>query len=364
MKRWCIVGLCLAMLLCLTACGGDEGTGSGTGTGDGYRLGLATVSKMNVAGGDLSSVKATVAAVTLDKEGVIRQCRIEETAFDVTLKNGALQSMMDTMMMGKWERGDDYTLTDEERGDSSNRRSWREQVDAFCRYVVGKTPDEVSSIAATDGRSSEIPGCDLVITDFIQAVHKAGKSVKNAGMMASDTLHLAVSADRSKDSADEAPQFDIEMAAVTVGKDGKITACVSDTLQAKLTVKEGVFSMASGDLTTKRMMGDSYGMKDASSLKKEWYQQADAFDAYVVGKTPDTLQGVSVDKDGRVDGISGCTIVVSGMLKNVIKAAKMTGTGASDGTADGSTTGTNAGDTLKDDVSDMVSDMTEDTTKK
>ncbi len=366
MKRWSLYGICLLLLLSLTACGGKENAESGMpgGNGNGQQLGMATVSKMDVAGGNMSSVKATVAAVVLDKEGVIRQCRVEETDFDVTLKNGTLQNVMDTMLMGKWERGDQYTLTDEERGDSTTNRTWREQVNAFCRYVVGKTPDEVSAIAATDGRSEEIAGCDLVITDFIQAVHKAGKAAKGVKTAANDTLHLAVSADRSKDSADEAPQFDIEMAAVTVDKQGAVTGCITDTLQAKMTVKEGLFSMASGDITTKRQMGDSYGMKAASSLKKEWYQQADALDNYVVGKTTEALRGVKTDEEGRVDGISGCTMAVNGMMKNIVKAAEMTDTGAGVAGSSGSTTSGNLKDDMSHMVSDMTGEMTKDTTKK
>ncbi len=354
MKKWSIYGLCLVLLLTLCACGKKDDNESNTPTGgDGHRLGMAAVSAMDMKGEDSTNVTATVAAVLLDKEGVIRQCRLEEISFDATLKNGVLQDMMD--MVGKWELGDDYALTDDERGDSQTTYSWREQVDAFCRHVEGMTPDEVSGIAATDGRSNEIEGCHLVITDFIQAVHKAGKEAKTCSATDSDTLKLAVTADKSKDSSDEAPRFDIEMAAVTVGKDNKLTGCFTDTLQAKMTVEEGLFSMATGDITTKRQMGDAYGMKEASSIKKEWYQQADAFDTYAMGKTTEELRGIKTDGEGKVDGISGCTIQVSGMLKNVIKAVEQT-----DKNAGGNTTTGTSKDSLGDDISDTVSDTVSD----
>ncbi len=339
MKKWSIYLICLALLLMLTACGGREDTESGVPTENaGYQLGVGTVSSMDLMGEDMTSVKATFAAVLLDKDGVIRQCRLDETAFDVTLKNGMLQDILD--MTSKWEMGDKYTLTDEEKGDTQTTRSWKEQVQAFCRHVVGMTPDEVSAIAATDGRSNEIEGCDLVITDFIQAVHKAGKAAKKQSSSGGDTLRLAVTAEKSGEATNDTPQYDIEIAAMSLNKNGKITGCYTDTLSTKMSVKEGAFSVVSGDVATKRQMGDSYGMKEASSIKKEWYQQADAFDAYAVGKTADQLRGLKPNSEGKVDGISGCTIKVTGMLKNAIKAAEDT-----DDSEAGSTGGKTTGNT-------------------
>lgn len=354
MKKWLVFALCAVLMFSLCACGKKDKNESDIPTGgDGYRLGLATVSSMELMGKESTNVTATVAAVLLDGKGVIRQCRLEEVAFDATLKNGVLQDMMD--MLGKWEMGDDYDLTDDERGDSQTTLTWKEQVEAFCNHVEGMTPDEVSGIAATDGRTSEIKGCHLVVTDFIQAVHKAGKAAMTSAAHKEDTLRLAVSAATGADSTDQAPRYDIDLAAVTVDKSGKVTACRTDSLQAKMTVEEGLFSMASGDIATKRQMGDTYGMKKASSIKKEWYEQADAFDAYVVGKTADGLRGIKTNSEGKVDGISGCTIAVNGMLKTVIKAVTM----PAEGTAGSSTTTTTRG-SLASDVSDTVSDIADD----
>ncbi|WZU01696.1 hypothetical protein MGH68_00690 [Erysipelothrix sp. D19-032] len=37
---------------------------------------------------------------------------------------------------------------------------------------------------------------------------------------------------------------------------------------------------------TKGQKKDEYGMKIASSIGKEWYEQVAAFNEYVIGKTP------------------------------------------------------------------------------
>ena len=46
---------------------------------------------------------------------------------------------------------------------------------------------------------------------------------------------------------------------------------------------------------SKNELGDAYGMKKASSIGKEWYEQAAAFSAYVTGKTVSEVSGIAVD---------------------------------------------------------------------
>ena len=67
---------------------------------------------------------------------------------------------------------------------------------------------------------------------------------------------------------------------------------------------------------------NGYGMKEASGIKREWYEQADAFDTFVRGKTAAQLTDTKLDGDGKTDAIAGCTISVSGMVESVAKAAE------------------------------------------
>ncbi len=321
MKKLLAIGCGLLMLFSLAACGEkDKGTTpSDTTGGDGRQLGLGSVNTLTVDGQEKTMVKTTVAAVILDKDGKITECKLDEAEFPITLKSGALQVAVDLLTKGDTE---DYTLSDSDIGaGNSSNRSWDDQVDAFCDYVEGMTGAEVSAIAATDGKSEMIKGCDLIITDFIQAVYDATRNAKAKTIGVGDELHLAVSVAKSGESTEQKPQFDIEMAAVTLGGNDRITACFTDSAQAKLTIENSLFSHAAGKMDTKRGKGDAYGMKAASSIKKEWYEQADAFDAYAVGKTAAELAKLSVGTDGKTDAISGCTMAISGMLKNAVKAA-------------------------------------------
>ncbi len=320
MKRYAALVAACVLALSLAGCGEDDKAPTPSG-GDGRRLGLGSVSSLALEGKEKTVVKATVAAVLLDKDGKILSCELDEAELLITLKDGVMQEA--AQWMTKAEQGDNYTLTDRDHGgNAASATSWEAQVDAFCDYVEGKTGAEVAAIAATDGKSEEIRGCDLIITDFIMAVKRASDSALIKHTAAEDELHLAITVSKSGEGSAQKPQLDIEMAAVTLDDSDRITACVTDTAQAKMQVDGGVFVHESGALVSKREAGDGYHMKEASSIKKEWYEQADAFDAYAVDKTADTLGKTPLGNDGKTDAVSGCTIAVSGMLKNAVKAAK------------------------------------------
>ena len=75
-----------------------------------------------------------------------------------------------------------------------------------------------------------------------------------------------------------------------------ITSCNIDAVQAN--VNFDTAGAITTDLTapvlTKNQLGDSYGMKKASAIGKEWYEQAAAFGAYVAGKAGDADLAASV----------------------------------------------------------------------
>lgn len=56
---------------------------------------------------------------------------------------------------------------------------------------------------------------------------------------------------------------------------------------------------------TKRELGDDYGMASNSSIDKEWYEQADAIEAFWLENGPES---VTVDGDGHIDNITGATM--------------------------------------------------------
>ena len=125
-----------------------------------------------------------------------------------------------------------------------------------------------------------------------------------------------------KSSKDGQAQANIALTAVTVDDNGVITACVIDYIQAKIKFDE------TGKLTTdkateflsKNELGDAYGMRVASSIAKEWNEQAAAFAAYCVGKTIEEVKAMAVTEDGKpadADLAAGCTLAVGEFLPGV-----------------------------------------------
>ena len=98
--------------------------------------------------------------------------------------------------------------------------------------------------------------------------------------------------------------------------DDKITALSIDTYYAP----KSAF---------KKALKDDYGMKAASAIKKEWYEQMEAFEKWAIGKSVDEVKNMKVKtkEDGGVvadepDLVASCTMKVDGYIKDVVAAAE------------------------------------------
>lgn len=117
-------------------------------------------------------------------------------------------------------------------------------------------------------------------------------------------------------------KLDVTAAAVTVDADGKIVACDLDT--ASNTVKFTVDgkAVANDEFKTKYELGNDYNMVAYGGSVKEWFEQADAFESVVVGKTIDEVKAlVAAEGKGTDDVINaGCTIAITEFVGAVEKA--------------------------------------------
>lgn len=112
-------------------------------------------------------------------------------------------------------------------------------------------------------------------------------------------------------------------AAVLLDGEGKVADVMLDELEVEISADgKGTVTMPT-DYRTKRQKGDDYPLAAASSLKKGWAEQADAFADYLVGLTPQQASMLETDKEGRPadsDLLSGCTIRVDQYRDAVAKA--------------------------------------------
>jgi hypothetical protein len=122
--------------------------------------------------------------------------------------------------------------------------------------------------------------------------------------------------------ADGLAQADSTIVAVTVDENGVLTNVAIDHAQTKIN-----FS-ADGKIVTpldsvfpgKQELGPAYGMAKASSLGKEWNEQANALAQYVVGKTVEEVKGIAVTEEGvptDADLSASVTIKINDYVKGI-----------------------------------------------
>jgi major membrane immunogen (membrane-anchored lipoprotein) len=126
-------------------------------------------------------------------------------------------------------------------------------------------------------------------------------------------------------------QADTMMCAVVVDDSGRVVDIKIDTVQAKVNFDEEgkITTDKATQFKTKRELGDDYGMKRASPIGREWYEQADAIQKWMIGKTADQIQAMKVkntEDHGNIpdepDLVSSATIGVDDFIEVAVDAIK------------------------------------------
>jgi predicted small secreted protein len=150
----------------------------------------------------------------------------------------------------------------------------------------------------------------------------------NTGSAATGDVKLGLGTvnriNKSKDAgdADGNAQTDAVIAAVAIDSEGKIVAVDIDSVQSKIAfTKDGKVATDPATMVkSKTELGDEYGMKKSSSLNKEWYEQIEALEKYLVGKKLADIEGMKLT-DGKADDLkTSVTITVTDYLEAVKKA--------------------------------------------
>ena len=111
-------------------------------------------------------------------------------------------------------------------------------------------------------------------------------------------------------------------AVVTVDAEGKIVACQLDTADATVAYTGDGKAVANESFATKYELGDAYNMVAYGGSVKEWYEQADAFEGVVCGKTLDEVKALVAGEGKGTEDVSnaGCTITVTEFVQAIEKA--------------------------------------------
>jgi len=126
----------------------------------------------------------------------------------------------------------------------------------------------------------------------------------------------------ASDDAEGSGKLDVTAAAVTVDADGKITACALDTASSTVKFTADGKAVANGEFKTKYETGADYNMVAYGGAVKEWFEQADAFEALVVGKTLSEVKALVADGNKGNDEVisAGCTIMIHEFVGAIEKA--------------------------------------------
>ena len=176
---------------------------------------------------------------------------------------------------------------------------------------------------AAPAPAAEQPAAEEPAAEEVAPAEEAAPAEEPAA--AEYKLGMGVSLNMNSSKAGNA-QVDATVAAVVTDAEGKIVAVKLDVAQNKMDITDGQVETEK-EFKTKLELGDDYNMVKFSDAVAEWYDQAAAFEAYVIGKTADEVAGTEtvVNDEGHTvvtdeTLYASCSISVGDFIEAIVKA--------------------------------------------
>ena len=320
----------VAAALLLTACGkSNSGSGSMSSSGmssstastaqnGAWKTGLGVLTEIT-DDHRTGKIDLVAAAVLLDGEGKIIDVTFDELESTISADGSGVLSMP-TDYRTKRQKGDDYPLA----AASSLKKGWAEQADDFADYLIGMTPEQASMLETDkDGKAADadlLSGCTIRVDKYRDAVAKACTNAAALGAAKGDRVSLGVEAENASsditatDDKDVNAEVDLTVVALTLDADGRVTSAIGDMAEPALTIAADGGVTAPDTVRSKLELGDSYGMRNASSLGKEWYEHSEGYCSYLKGKTEKEVADIPAD-GSDADLAALCTISIGALQK-------------------------------------------------
>ena len=249
-------------------------------------------------------VTSVYAAVLLDDAG-----KIVYVDIDAAQNQGTFDAMGAVVAAEaaptKTEKAGDYGM----KGNSAIGKEWFEQMAALEAYMVGKTIEEIKAIPVEekDASHTAVPtGEDLKtsvsisIEGYVAAVEAAVKNAVEVKGVAKVGVGSVTSVSGRAATADAAGriQTNVTFMGVAMDKDGKVLVAQLDVAENQGTFDTMGAIVKAEAAPTKKEKGADYGMKGASAIGKEWFEQAAGLEAYLVGKTAAEVEAIEIDAEG------------------------------------------------------------------
>ncbi|WP_163193345.1 hypothetical protein [Clostridium thermarum] len=262
----------------------------------------------------LGQVDTIMAAVGFDKDGKVVSVTIDNAQTKVEFnKDLTLKSDVNAELKTKVELKDGYGM----KKASAIGKEWYEQIAELEKWMVGKTVEEIKAMKTVkkDDSHPAVPdeadlksSVSISVEGYIAVVEEAYKNaveVKGGAVKVGLGHNVSIAKSKglaTKDGKEVLPlaQVDTVMVASAFDKDGKVAAALIDNAQTKVNFDNTgkVTSDKAAELKTKVELKEEYGMKKASAIGKEWYEQAAALQDWMVGKTVEEIKAMkTVKKD-------------------------------------------------------------------
>ena len=297
--------------------------------GLGHNISIARSRDMSDDDTAQAQADVTVAAVGFDADGTIVSVSIDvaqtRVAFDEDMQ---VTSDRDALVPSKKELGDDYGMARV----SGIEKEWYEQIEALEEWMIGQNIDDVLALDLNEDNAPDVAdlhsSVTITVTSYLDAVEEAWNNAVDAEGAETVGLGLRTYIDRSRDASDEdnaQAQVDTYVTATAFDADGTIVNTLIDVAQVRVAFDEDgqVETDRSAELQTKKERGDDYGMARVSGIEKEWYEQIEAFEAWLVGQTIEEAMNLELNDNDAPDVAdleSSVTITVTGYLSVVENA--------------------------------------------
>lgn len=279
-------------------------------------------------GDGLAQANSIAAGVTLDSEGKIIDVKIDELQTKVDFdKNGKIITDLKTEFKSKKELKDSYGM----KAASNIKKEWDEQIASLEEYAKGKTKEDILAIKLNDKSVPEQPDLNSSVTikidKHLEAIEKAIDNARDVDIKPVSKLSLAITSDindsQDFNDGDSGMVKIYNLYALTcLDKENKISASIIDGTNAELELDDIGQVYTDDDIKTKQELGDDYGMRAASSISKEWNEQATDISEYILGKTKSDIEKIELGDDGKAkdaDLLSKATISISPFKSLILK---------------------------------------------
>ena len=313
MKKLLVAGLSLFLLV------GCNSPKTSTKKEHILKVGIGSVSKLKAQdakkGSGMAKFGTTIATVILEDD-VIKYLYFDKIEDQSNFDANGKFTANNTKVRTNKEKGEDYGM----KKVSKISKEWNEQVGALEKWAIGKKVADFKAMKTVKDDKGAIK-----TNQFLASVDKA---VENAVEVSGTTKVAKGMTTKMVNKDAKSTQYNVTYALLALDKNDKVISAITDVAQNTVYIDaKGMLTKEVKAMPTKVEMKDSYGMKKASKIGKEWYEQNAAFDKWLVGKSKEDIENMKVEqKDANhvvsadKDLLTGATMSIGELQKTVLNS--------------------------------------------